>query len=129
MFNLQLSRALQKITHSTKKKSFSTCKKEQSFISAQTGDTLTKTFLHLLVKRDGGLLLTPPLLGGGRDRKDQLTAGRLCSLSPRAESTACHIVGSSKPQCGGGGVGFGGGGWGQDADGWESLSGLSEEVW
>lgn len=47
-----------------------------------------QAFLHLLVKRDGGLLLTTLLIGGGREHvlKDQLTAGRLCSPRPRAES-------------------------------------------
>lgn len=79
-----------------------------------------QAFLHLLVKRDGGLLLTTLLIGGGRehDRKDQLTAGRLCSPRPRAESAARHSVGSNHT-VGGGGV----------TDGWESLSSLSEEVW
>lgn len=82
-----------------------------------------QAFLHLLVKRDGGLLLTTLLIGGGRehDRKDQLTAGRFCSPRPRAESAARHSVGSNQPQGGGGGGGV--------ADGWESLSSLSEEVW
>lgn len=47
-----------------------------------------QAFLHLLVKRDGGLLQTTLLIGGGREHvlKDQLTAGRLCSPRPRAES-------------------------------------------
>lgn len=66
-----------------------------------------QAFLHLLVKRDGGLLLTTLLIGGGRehDRKDQLTAGRFCSPRPRAESAARHSVGSNQPQGGGGGGG------------------------
>lgn len=71
-------------------------------------------------------------VGGKKDEhKDQLTAGRLCSLSPRAESTARQSVGSSQPQRGKGEgkreTGRGGGGG--VADGWESLTGLSEEVW
>lgn len=113
-------------------------KAELSFISASTGDTLTYAFLHLLVKRDGGLLLTAlSSCGGGGEGggwaahtavKDQLTTGRLCSPNPRAESTS-RQWGCSQPQAGGlGGEGVVGG-RGQVTDSWESLLGLSEEVW